>query len=136
MAETFQLQVVTPEAMVVREDVEEAQIPAKNGYIGVLAGHAPLLAELRPGELSYRSSGHTHYLLVTAGYVEVLPDSTKVLVEAAERAAEIDVARAEGARKRAEERLRTINPELDMDRARASLERAMARIQVASRSSH
>lgn len=135
MAGTFQLEVTTPEQIVVRENVEEAQIPARNGYLGVLPGHAPLLAELRSGELSYRLSGHTEYLVITRGYVEVLPDQTRVLVEAAEKPADIDLARAEKARGRAEERLRAPNPDLDLERARAALERALARIQVASRHS-
>jgi len=131
--DTFRLEVTTPEQIVVRENVEEAQIPARNGYLGVLPGHAPLLAELQPGELSYRLSGHTQYLVIASGYVEVLPDQTKVLVEAAEKLADIDLARAEKARGRAEERLRAPDPDLDLERARAALERAMARIQVASR---
>ncbi len=133
MADTFRLEIATPERMVVREDVEEAQIPAKNGYLGVLPGHAPLLAQLKPGEISYRRAGRTRRLAITAGFVEVLPDQTKVLVESAEKAEEIDVSRAQSARQRAEERLRHAGPDTDIERARVALERALVRLQVAGK---
>jgi F-type H+-transporting ATPase subunit epsilon len=131
--DTFRLEVTTPERMMVRENVTEAQIPARNGYIGVLPKHAPLLSELRPGEMSYRLGGHLHYLSVTTGYVEVLPAETKVLVEAAEIPSDINVTRAQSARERAEKRLRAPDPDTDLERARAALERALVRLQVASR---
>lgn len=133
MPDTFRLEVTTPEHMVVREDVEEAQIPAKNGYLGILPGHAPLLAQLQPGELTFRQGGRTQYLAVTDGLVEVMPDHTRVLVESAERAAEIDVARAERARQRAEERLKAPAQDVDLDRATIALQRALVRLQVAGR---
>lgn len=131
MADTFRLEVTTPDRMVVREDVEEAQIPLENGYIGVCAGHAPLLGQLKPGELSYRRAGHTQYLAVGNGYVEVLPEHTKVLVESAETPAEIDVKRAEAARERAETRLRSTDSSIDVERARLAIERALVRVHVA-----
>lgn len=133
MEENFRLEVTTPERMVLREQVGEAQIPAANGYLGVLPGHAPLLAILKPGELSYRQGGHTYKLAVGPGFVEVLPNQTKVLVETAEKKEEIDVARAQKALSRAEERLHHPDPDCDIERARASLERAAARINVAGR---
>ncbi len=116
--------------MVTREEVEEAQIPAANGYLGVLPGHAPLMAMLKAGELSYRQRGHTEYLAVGEGFVEVLPEQTRVMVETAEKAREIDVARAQAALKRAEDRLRHPDPDTDIDRATVALQRALVRLQV------
>lgn len=133
MAETFRLEITTPERLVARADVEEAQIPARNGYLGVLPGHAPLLALLRPGEISYRQDGHTEYIAVGPGFVEVLPDRTKVLVETAEKAEEIDLARAQAAQQRAEQRVRQPDPDTDISRAMAALQRALVRMQVASK---
>src|SRR5512133_2645336 len=105
MADTFQLEIVTPERLVIKDAAEEMQLPAKNGYIGVLAGHAPLITELSVGELTYVAQGYTERLAVSWGFAEVLPHKVTVLAERAERAEEIDVARAEEARQRAEQRL-------------------------------
>ena len=101
MAETFDLEVATPERLVLREAVTEAQIPAKGGYIGVLPGHAPLLSELGTGYASYVADGKKYYLAIHGGFVEVLPDKTRVLGTAVEKAEEIDVQRAEAALRRA-----------------------------------
>jgi len=133
MAETFQLEVTTPERMVIREQVEEAQIPLRSGYIGVLPGHAPLLGEVQAGAVSFRAGRRTAHIAVSGGFAEVLPRQTKVLVETAERAEEIDVARAEAARQRAEQRLRRPDPDTDILRATAALQRALARLQVAAK---
>jgi F-type H+-transporting ATPase subunit epsilon len=135
MAETFQFEIVTPEKLVVRDVAEEMQIPAKNGYIGVLPGHAPLITELAVGEISYRNNGYTHHLAVAWGFAEVLPDKVTILAETAERAEEIDVKRAEEAKNRAEERLKSGNTETDFARAENALQRAETRLQVASRPS-
>jgi F-type H+-transporting ATPase subunit epsilon len=135
MAETFQFEIVTPEKLVVRDVAEEMQIPAKNGYIGVLPGHAPLITELAVGEISYRNNGYTHHLAVAWGFAEVLPDKVTILAETAERAEEIDVKRAEEAKHRAEERLKSGNTETDFARAENALQRAETRLQVASRPS-
>src|SRR5258708_20847743 len=94
MADEFELEVATPERLIVQERVTTAQIPARDGYIGVLAGHAPLVAELQIGVLSYVTGGSTRYLAVHWGFVEVLPDHVRVLADLAERAEEIDVAPA------------------------------------------
>jgi F-type H+-transporting ATPase subunit epsilon len=102
--------------------------------LGVLPGHAPLLSEMQAGELEYAREGGRHYLSLAGGFAEVLPDRVIVLAQTAEHAEEIDVERAERARKRAQERLdRPSDPELDMSRARAALERALARLQAARR---
>jgi F-type H+-transporting ATPase subunit epsilon len=135
MADTFQLEIVTPEKMVVRDVAEECQIPGKNGYLGVLPGHAPLITELAVGEISYRNAGYTHHLAVAWGFAEVLPDKVTILAERAERAEEIDVNRAREARDRAEERLKSGNTEVDFDRAESALQRAETRLQVAERKS-
>jgi F-type H+-transporting ATPase subunit epsilon len=105
MADTFQLEIVTPEKMVVKDVAEEMQIPGKNGYLGVLPGHAPLITELAVGEITYRNANITHHLSVAWGFAEVLPDKVTVLAETAERAHEVDVNRAQAAKQRAESNL-------------------------------
>src|SRR5881275_2233168 len=112
MADTFQLEIVTPEKMVVKDVAEECQIPGKNGYLGILPGHAPLITELAVGEITYKNQGYTYHLAVAWGFAEVLPDKVTVLAETAERAGEIDLRRAEEAKKRAEERLKSGNTEV------------------------
>ena len=135
MADTFQLEIVTPERKVVDERATDAQIPAKNGYIGVLPGHAPLITELAVGEIVYHSSGGEEHLAVAWGFAEVLPDKVTILAETAERAEEIDVARAKEAKQRAEQHLHSMNPETDFDRALVALERAVVRLEVAGKRS-
>ena len=119
----------------VKDQAEEAQIPGKNGYIGVLPGHAPLITELDVGEISYRTGGYTHYIAVAWGFAEVLPDKLTILAERAERAEEIDVARAKEARDRAEKRLHSTDPNTDFDRAETALRRAEVRLDVAQKKS-
>ncbi|HZQ70332.1 MAG TPA: F0F1 ATP synthase subunit epsilon [Terriglobales bacterium] len=133
MADTFQLEIVTPEKMVVKDVAEECQIPGKNGYLGILPGHAPLITELAVGEITYKNQGYTHHLAVAWGFAEVLPDKVTVLAETAERAEEIDVNRAQEAKQRAEERLKSGNTEVDYTRAENALQRAETRIQVAEK---
>src|SRR5688572_18066160 len=131
MDRTFLLRVVTPSKQVVREDVEEMQAPGREGYLGILPGHAPLLSELKPGEITFRQGRTQHRLAVSGGFLEVLPEQVTVLAETAERPEEIDVARAQAARERAEKRLRSSDAELDLNRASIALERALIRLQVA-----
>ena len=134
MADTFALEVVTPARQVVNEPVNEAQIPVLNGYIGVLPGHTPLLAELGIGELSYQVGSRTFYITAMGGFVEVLADRVIVLADTSERAEEINVKRAEAARDRAQKRLATQNdPNVDWKRAEAALARAEVRLQVAAK---
>jgi F-type H+-transporting ATPase subunit epsilon len=128
------LTIVTPERPVVHESALAVSVPGKGGYLGILPGHAPLLSELKPGQLSYTVGNVTHYVVVTWGFVEVLPDRVTILVQASERPEEIDVERARRAKQRAEERLsKPTEAELDRERAQAALERAMARLEVANR---
>lgn len=132
MAETLQLEVVTPERQVVDEQAEYIEIPALTGYIGVLPGHAPLIAELSVGEINYRTGSNIKRLAVAWGFAEVLPQKVTILAETAERAEEIDVSRAQAAKQRAEEALRTAGVEGNPD-AQAALQRATARIEVAGK---
>jgi F-type H+-transporting ATPase subunit epsilon len=133
MPDTFQLEIVTPEKMVVRDVAEEMQIPGKNGYLGILPGHAPLITELAVGEITYRNKGETHHLAVAWGFAEVLPEKVTILAETSERPAEIDAKRAEDARQRAEERLKSSSPDVDYPRAQAALQRAETRLDVANK---
>ena len=133
MDQTFLLRIVTPDRQIVREDVEEAQIPGKEGYMGILPSHAPLISELKVGEISYRRGREVRHLAVTWGFVEVLPEQVTVLAETAERAEEIDVARAQAAKDRAERLLKHPDPDTDISRATVALERALIRLQVASK---
>ncbi len=128
------LEVVTPDRSLVNEQVDEVQLPGAEGYFGVLPGHAPLLATLQVGELWYRVGAEKHFLAIAFGFVEVLPERVTVLAQIAERSHDIDVARAEAARKRAEERLaRTPQTDVDFERARVALMKSLIRLQVATR---
>ena len=130
---SIELNIVTPDRGIVREQVDEVEIPGAQGYFGVLPGHTPMLAELAVGELWYRKGQEKTYLAIAYGFAEVLPDRVTVLAQIAERADEIDPTRAEEAKKRAEERLREPAKDVDYDRARAALQKSLARLQVASR---
>jgi F-type H+-transporting ATPase subunit epsilon len=135
MADSFEFEIVTPDKMVLKDAAEQMQIPAKNGYIGVLPGHAPLITELAIGEISYTEHGETHYLAVAWGFAEVLPEKVTILAEQAERPEDIDVARAERSKARAEQELRDGGPDLDYQATLAAIKRAEVRLQVASRAS-
>jgi F-type H+-transporting ATPase subunit epsilon len=125
------LEIVAPSRLIVKEEVDEIQVPGKNGYLGILPGHAPLITELQIGEISYRQDRATHHLSVAGGFCEVLPDRVTILAETAEKAEEIDEQRALAAKERAEKRLADVhNPDIDFDRASISLQRAVVRIQV------
>jgi F-type H+-transporting ATPase subunit epsilon len=132
------LEIVTPDRALVTEDVDEVQLPGTEGYLGILPGHTPLLTSLRVGPLWYRKGTEKFYLSVAFGFAEVLPDRVRLLARIAERAEEIDVDRAEEHRRKAEEALqaaRAGNADIDLDRARVSLMKALTRLQVAGRSS-
>jgi F-type H+-transporting ATPase subunit epsilon len=132
----IQLEVVTPARRVLSALVDSVEIPGKDGYLGILPGHAPLLTELGIGALSYVQSGQTHYLTVIEGFAEVLSERVIVLAEVSERSDEIDRARAEEAAKRAQERLaKSGSTEVDWQRAEVSLQRAITRQEVAGKSS-
>jgi F-type H+-transporting ATPase subunit epsilon len=132
MPDTFQLEIVTPEKLVVKEAAQEAQIPGLEGYLGILPGHAPLITELGVGIITYRAGGTTKTLSVAWGFAEVLQDRVTILAETVERPDEIDVARAQQAKERAEQLLKSNDPELDYDRAQDDLRRAETRLKVAT----
>lgn len=134
MADSFQLEIVTPEKKVVETSATEAQIPSKSGYLGILPGHAPLITELAVGEIAYRADSGEHVLAVAWGFAEVLPNKVTILAETAERPSEINLERAREAKQRAEQRLTSSNTEVDVDRALDSLHRAETRLDVAGKS--
>jgi F-type H+-transporting ATPase subunit epsilon len=133
LPEAIELTVVTPERQLLRETVVEVTIPGLDGQLGILPGHAPLITELGIGELSYRTatSSVPTSLAIIRGFAEVLPDRVTVLAETAERAGEIDLARAEAALARAGKRIGSQDPNIDWDRATIALKRAVIRVQVA-----
>ena len=133
MADTLHLQIVTPDRLLVREDADQVQIPGKNGELGILPGHAPLITELTIGEISYRVGTTTRYLAVAWGFAEVLPDKVTILADSAEHAEDIDVKRAQEAKARAEEALRQVAADLDYDATLYALRRAEVRLAVAAR---
>jgi F-type H+-transporting ATPase subunit epsilon len=130
---SIELQIVTPDRMILREQVDEVEVPGSQGYFGVLPGHTPLLASLAVGELWYRKGQEKTYLSIAFGFAEVLPDRVTILARLAERADEIDAERAEKARARAEERLAHQQSEVDYERARTALLKSLARLNVAAR---
>jgi F-type H+-transporting ATPase subunit epsilon len=129
----LQLQIVSADRMLVNEQVDEVEIPGAEGYFGVLPGHTPLLAALHVGELWYRQGKDVHYLSVAFGFAEVQPDRVTILAQVAEHADEIDITRAEAAKRRAEERIAKPTPDNDFERARIALMKSLIRLQVASR---
>jgi F-type H+-transporting ATPase subunit epsilon len=134
LPDKIELEVVTPQRLVLHEDVESLELPGRDGYLGVLPGHAPLLTELGVGILTYHKGGETRLLTVMYGYAEVLPDRVIVLAEIAERAEEIDVARARAALEQAKADLpKAGSTEADWDRSNAAIQRAEVRLQAASR---
>jgi F-type H+-transporting ATPase subunit epsilon len=133
MAEAFHLEVATPERLIVEETVTEAQIPARDGYLGVLPGHAALVAELQSGVLSYVAGGRIRYLAIHGGFVEVLPDHVRVLADLGERAEEIDVARAQAALDRARKTMEEPHVNVDPAAALAEMQRAEVRLEAAAK---
>jgi F-type H+-transporting ATPase subunit epsilon len=127
------LEIVTPDRAVVRESVDEIQIPGSEGYLGVLPGHTPLLTTLQVGELWFRQGDDRCYVSVAFGFAEILPDRVTILAQVAERAEEVDVDRAQEAARRSRDRLTRAPVELDFERARVSLMKSLIRLQVASK---
>jgi len=135
MPDSISLEVVTPEREVVREQVAEVQIPGRDGYLGVLPEHTPLLTQLGIGILSYKKGAETRYVSIVGGFAEVLAERVTVLANTAERAEEIDVERARAAATKAEQMLTTsgADPAVAWEEVQASLTRARTRIEVATR---
>jgi len=133
MDNSFQLEIVTPDRLVVKEPANEVQIPGMTGYLGILPGHAPLITELGVGEISYRNAAGLHHLAVAWGFAEVLPDKVTILAETAERPGEIDVARAEKDKAEAQSLIKAGGAELDYRKAEGQLKKAETRIEVAGK---
>ncbi|MDW7645150.1 MAG: F0F1 ATP synthase subunit epsilon [Desulfuromonadales bacterium] len=137
MAEKLKLEMVTPYKRVLSVEVDEVTAPGTIGEFGILPGHTPMLTTLKIGELTYRAGSETFHLAVNWGYVEVEEDKVTVLVETAEPADEIDLERAKAALGRAEKALKELSQDdKDFRVMEAALERALIRIQVASRKGH
>jgi len=130
---TFKLEIVTAERLFFSEEVNAVVAWGAEGQLGILPHHAPLMTMLRPGDLRIRKGDVEQYLAISGGFLEVRPDKVIILADACERAEEIDVTRAEAAKYRAEETLRTKPPAADAAGAEAALRRSLARLKVAER---
>jgi len=130
---TIRLEIVTPEKMVFSEDVDAILAWGVDGQLGILPHHAPLMTMLQPGDLLIRRENKEEYLTISGGFLEVRPDKVVVLADACERAQEIDVARAEAAKQRAQEALKTAATGMDAAAAEAALRRSLARLRAAEK---
>jgi F-type H+-transporting ATPase subunit epsilon len=128
MADQLELEVATPERELVKQPVTDVQVPGKDGYLGILPGHAALLGQLGAGALCYTAGGQSHYLAVNGGFLEVLEDHVRVLADSAQRAEDIDLARAKADLEKATEKLPTAE---DADAALAEVNRAQAWVNAA-----
>lgn len=129
----LKLEVVTAESQTFSGEVNAVIAPGVEGQLGILPHHAPLMTMLQSGELIVKKDGEEFYLVITGGFLEVRPDKVIILADACEHCEEIDIARAEAAKKRAEERLKSQSPEIDHARAEAALRRALIRLKVAEK---
>ena len=136
LPEHIHLEIVTPEKQLFSGPVDAVTVPSTRGYLGILPGHAPLLAELGIGNISYKSGDRADVMSCCWGFVEVLPERVVVLAHTAESASDIDVNRAEQARSRAERRLASKDPGIDYSRAQIALMRAISRIDAVRRYQH
>jgi F-type H+-transporting ATPase subunit epsilon len=130
---TFRLEIVTAERMIFADDVNEVVAWGVEGQLGILPHHTPLMTMLQPGDLLIKKDNEEEYLAISGGFLEVRPDKVIILADACERAEEIDIARAEAAKRRAEETLKERPPEVDTAAAEAALRRSLARLKVAER---
>ena len=134
----IRLEFVTPERAIVHDEVDELQLPGEEGFLGILPGHTPMLVSLKVGEMWYRKGAEKFYGFVGFGFAEILPDRVTILARIAEKADDIDLERAEAAKRRAEERLAAVSrspvTEMDYERARLALLRAISRLQVSQHS--
>ena len=135
MADTFQLQVATPERLFVDEQVGEAELPGRNGYMGILPGHAPLLSALAPGILTYGSGGNRQSIVVDGGFVEVFDNDVRVLADSAEHADQVDINRARQDLDAANAALREAHSKEESDAALERMQKAQARIDITERGS-
>jgi len=127
---TLRLEIVTAEKTVFSDDVTAVVAWGVEGQLGILPHHAPLMTMLRPGDLTIRKGNEEQYLAISGGFLEVRPDKVIILADACERAEEIDIERAEAARRRAEEILKMRPPQVDTAAAEAALRRSLTRLKV------
>jgi F-type H+-transporting ATPase subunit epsilon len=130
---TLRLEIITAERLVLADDVNVVVAPGVEGELGILPHHAPLMTILKPGELLIRKGGEETYMSVSGGFLEIRPDKVIILADACERAEEIDIERAEEAKRRAEELLKAHPPQLDVAQAQAALLRSLIRLRVAQK---
>ena len=130
---TLRLEIITAERQVFADDVNTVVAPGVEGELGILPHHAPLITMLKPGEVLIRKDSEETYMSVSGGFLEVRPDKILILADACERAEEIDIERAEAAKRRAEERLKTRTPDVDVAQVQAALLRSLIRLKVAER---
>lgn len=128
LPDKIHLEIVTPEKQIFSGDVDSVIVPSNTGYLGILPGHAPLLAELGIGEINYKTGGQTDYIFCSWGFIEVLPDRVVLLAQTAEMASDIDIKRAEEAKSRAEKLLNSKDAGVDFGAAELALLRAISRI--------
>jgi F-type H+-transporting ATPase subunit epsilon len=133
MADKLNLEVITPERLVLREQVDEVVVPGLTGELGILPDHTPLISQLKTGVLSYRQGNQNRRMHVSGGFIEVASDNVSILSDVAEKPEEIDVERAQRAKERAERRLASRGEDTDFDRAELKLQRALVRLQVGER---
>jgi F-type H+-transporting ATPase subunit epsilon len=131
MADSIELEVATPDRQLVREQVSDVQVPGKDGYLGILPGHAPLLGILGTGALSYGVGSRRHFIAIHGGFLEVLPEHVRVLANQADSSGDIDLERARADLARAQERLAAVATEGNPDEALDNLALAQARVTVA-----
>ncbi len=131
-AKKLTLEVVTPDGLLIKDEVDSVQAPGSEGSFGVLPGHIPMLATLGAGEIVYRKGAETGRIVCLFGFCEVLPDRVHIMAESGERADQIDVARAESAKARAAERMKMVKDEEGFKEAQADYVRAVARLAAAS----
>ena len=129
----LRLEIVTAERQTFADEVNAVIAPGVEGQLGILPHHAPLMTILQPGELTIKKENEDLYLAITGGFLEIRPDKVIILADACERCEEIDIERAEAARKRAEERLKSHSPEIDHARTEAALRRSLIRLKVAEK---
>jgi F-type H+-transporting ATPase subunit epsilon len=134
LPEAIELQIVTPQRHVLQETVQAVEIPGKEGYLGVLPGHAPLITELGMGILGYRKGSEMRYLTVIGGYAEVLPDRVIIIAEVSEKAEEIDVPRSQAAHDRAQAELAKVPAgSEEWQQQRLAVERSLVRMATAAK---
>jgi F-type H+-transporting ATPase subunit epsilon len=126
------LHIVSPDQSIAQE-VDEVSMPGVEGDFGVLPGHTPFFTALRTGSMWYRQGSEKHYLMVSIGFVEVLPDSVRVLAQVAQTAEDLDQERAEAGMKRAEEMMGAVPVEIDFEKARLAMLRTLQQLQAESR---